>query len=183
MTRWVLCLASGLLLGGIVHFATILYLPKTATQNAYARIAAISPVNSVVPLPAPDAEKSVVPLMDPAFASAVCRYDLKETPIKLTAPVSPAYTSVTFYTDRNVAYYAINDRAAGRRSIELDLMTAAQKAELPEDEEVAAADRLIVESPSQTGLIVIRAFAPEPGMMPAAIRALSGARCQPQPLQ
>ena len=51
MTRWLLWLASGLLLGGIVHLATILYLPSTATQNAYARISAIAPVNSVVPLP------------------------------------------------------------------------------------------------------------------------------------
>lgn len=182
MTRWLLWLASGALLGGIVHFATILYLPNTATRNAYARISAVAPVNSVVPLPAPTAEKSLVPLMDPAFAAAVCRYDLAEAPLKLTAPVSPAYTSVTFYTNKDVAYYAINDRAAGRRSIELDLMTAAQRARLPDDEEVAAADRLIVESPSQTGLIVIRALAPEPGMMPAAIVALSGARCQPQPL-
>ena len=30
--------------GRIVHFATVLYLPNTATQNAYARISAISPV-------------------------------------------------------------------------------------------------------------------------------------------
>lgn len=182
MTRWILWLASGILLGGIVHFATILYLPSSATQNAYARISAISPVNRVVPLPAPSAEKSVVPLMDPAFAAAVCRYDLKDAPLKLTVPVSPAYTSVTFYTSKDVAYYAINDRAAGRRSIELDLMTAAQKAELPDDEEIAAADRLIVEAPTQTGLIVIRALAPEAGMMPAAVAALSGARCQPQPM-
>ncbi len=183
MTRWLLWLASGLLLGGIVHFATILFLPNTATQNAYARISAIAPVNSVVPLPEPSAEKSVVPLMDPAFAAAVCRYDLSAAPLKLTSPVSPAYTSVTFYTNKDVAFYAINDRAAGRRSIELELMTAAQKAELPEDEDISAADRLIVESPSRTGLIVLRALAPEPGMMPAAIASLSGARCEPQPLQ
>ena len=63
-------------------------------------------------------------------------------------PVSPAYTSVSFYTRTDVAYYAINDRAAGRRVIELDLMTTEQRAELPEDEDVTAADRLIVESPT-----------------------------------
>lgn len=179
MTRWLLWLLSGLLLGGIVHFATILYLPKTATQNAYARISALAPVNRTVALPAPSAEKAVVPLMDPAFAAAVCRYDLKDGPLKLTTPVSPAYTSVTFYTNKDIAYYAINDRAASRRMIELDLMTSAQRAQLPDDEEIAAADRLIVESPSQTGLIVLRALAPEPGMMPAAASALSAARCQP----
>jgi uncharacterized membrane protein len=77
-----------------------------------------------------------------------------------------------------VVYYAINDRAAGRRVIELDLMTAAQRNALPDDEEVTAADRLIVESPTATGLIVLRALAPEPGLMTVAREALTRARCQ-----
>jgi uncharacterized membrane protein len=118
--------------------------------------------------------------MDPAFASAVCRYDLSEGPLKLTVPVSPAYTSVSFYTRYDVAYYAINDRAAGRRVIELDLMTAAQHEQVPEDEEITAADRLIVESPTPTGLIAIRAMAPEPGLMPAAQGAVAASRCMRQ---
>lgn len=181
MMRWTLWLFGGALLGGIVHLATVLYLPQTATQDAYARIAAVSQsVNAMVPLPDPSAEKSIVPYMDPAFVSAVCRYDLSPGALKFSAPVSPAYTSVSFYTHKGVAYYAINDRAAGRRVIELDLMTAAQKAQLPEDEEVAASDRLIVESPTDTGLIVLRAFAPEPGMIPVVRAALSAARCQLQ---
>ena len=116
----------------------------------------------------------------PAFASAVCRYDLSEGPLKLTVPVSPAYTSVSFYTRYDVAYYAINDRAAGRRVIELDLMTAAQHEQVPEDEEITAADRLIVESPTPTGLIAIRAMAPEPGLMPAAQGAVAASRCMRQ---
>ena len=63
--------------------------------------------------------------MDPAFAIAICRYDLSGGPIKLAVPVSQAYTSVSFYTRNEVAYYAINDRSAGRKVIELDLMTEA----------------------------------------------------------
>ena len=70
-------------------------------------------------------------------------------PIKLAVPVSQAYTSVSFYTRNEVAYYAINDRSAGRKVIELDLMTEAQHAALPEDEEVTAADRLIIDSPTR----------------------------------
>jgi len=180
MTRWLLWLIGGTLLGGIVHLATVLALPKTATQDAYARIAAISPINAVVPLPPPSPDGSILPFMDPAFASAVCRYDLAKGPVKLSVPVSPAYTSVSFYTRSDVAYYAINDRAAGRRVIELDLMTIKQRELIPEDEEVTAADRLIVESPSDTGLIVLRALAPEPGMITAARRSLAAARCEPQ---
>jgi uncharacterized membrane protein len=119
--------------------------------------------------------------MDPAFATAVCRYDLSQGSLKLSVPVSQAYTSVTFYTRYGVAYYAINDRAAGRRVIELDLMTLEQHAQLPAEEDVTAADRLIVDSPTVTGLIAVRALAPEPGLMPMARSALAAAKCQPQP--
>ena len=118
-----------------------------------------------------------MPYMDPAFASAVCRYDLSQGPLKLTVPVSLAYTSVSFYNRYDVAYYAINDRAAGRRVIELELMTAEQHNQLPDDEEITAADRLIVESPTLTGLIAIRALAPEPGLIPMAQNTIANARC------
>ena len=177
MIRWLLLLLGGALLGGVVHLATVIILPRTATQDAYARLTPIAPVNTVVALPIPSPEKAIMPFMDPAFASAICRYDLSEGPLKLTVPVSPAYTSISFYTRYDVAYYAINDRAAGRRVIELDLMTAAQHEQVPEDEEITAADRLIVESPTPTGLIAIRAMAPEPGLMPAAQSAVAASRC------
>ncbi|HVY57775.1 MAG TPA: DUF1254 domain-containing protein [Xanthobacteraceae bacterium] len=180
MIRWLLWIFGGVLLGGIVHLTTVLALPRTATQDAYSRLAPITPVNAVVPLPVPKPGAEIIPFMDPAFAAAVCRYDLGNGSLKLSVPVSQAYTSVSFYTRTGVAYYAINDRAAGRRVIELDLMTSRQRAELPEDEEVTAADRLIVESPTTTGLIVIRALSPEPGMMAMAEASLKGAQCQPQ---
>jgi uncharacterized membrane protein len=176
--RWLLLLFGGALLGGIVHLATIIVLPRTATQDAYSRLAAIAPVNSVAPLPAPTPEKAVMPLMDPAFAVSICRYDLSQGPMKLSVPVSPGYTAVSFYNDRDIAYYAINDRSAGRHAIELDLMTPAQHAEMPENENITAADLLIVESPTLTGLIAIRALAPEPALMPLARRAVDAAQCQ-----
>jgi len=72
-------------------------------------------------------------------------------------------------------------RAAGRRVIELELMTTEQRNDLPGDEEITAADRLIVESPSTTGIILIKALAPEAGLLPIARAALTAARCQPQP--
>jgi uncharacterized membrane protein len=180
MIRWLLLTFTGVVLGGVVHLATVLFLPRTATNDAYSRLSATAPVNTVVPLPQPTPANAVVPFMDPAFASAVCRYDLSNGPIKLSAPVSQAYTSVSFYERYGAAYYAITDRAAGRRVIELDLMTARQRAQVPEDEEVTAADRLIVESPTLTGLIIVRALVSEPSLLPMAQRAVASAKCQVQ---
>ena len=183
MIRLLLWLLAGLVLGGIVHLASVLLLPRTATQDAYSRLAPITPVNAVAPLPVPSPDNAILPFMDPAFAVAVCRYDLANAPLKLTTPVGQAYTSVSFYTRFGVAYYAINDRAAGRRVIELELMTAEQRNQLPDDEEVTAADRLIVESPTQTGLVVLRALSPEPSSLPVARGILAAAQCRPSPQQ
>ena len=180
MIRWLLWLLAGLILGGVVHFATILLLPRTATRDAYARLAPITRVNAFTLLPAPQPDQAVIPFMDPAFATAVCRYDLSSGSIKLTAPVSQAYTSVTFYTRSGIAYYAINDRAAGRRIVELDLMTPAQREALPDEEDVTRADRLIVESPTPAGLIVVRALIPEPALQGMANAAVSAAQCKGQ---
>jgi uncharacterized membrane protein len=158
----------------------VLALPRIATQDAYSRLTPMTKLNGVTQLPLADPNTSPMPFMDPAFAIAICRYDLTSGPIKLTVPVSQAYTSVSFYTRNEIAYYAINDRSAGKKVIELDLMTEAQHNELPEDEEVTAADRLIIDSPATTGLIVMKALAAEPGLMPQAQATLAAATCGPQ---
>jgi uncharacterized membrane protein len=137
----------------------------------------------VAVLPQPTPQAAPLPYMDPAFAAAVCPYDLSAGPVKLSIAVNQAYTSVSFYTLRGVAFYAINDRAAGRRVIELDLMTSEQRSALPEDEEVTAADRLIVESPTETGLIMLRALAPEPSLIAAAQATVSAGTCTSLPPQ
>ena len=180
MIRLALTLAAGILLGVVVHLVSVLALPRIASQDAYARLEPLTKINTVTPLSVTDPGSAPMPFMDPAFATSVCRYDLSGGSIKLTVPVSQAYTSVSFYTRNEIAYYAINDRSAGRRVIELDLMTPEQKAELPEDEEITAADRLLIESPTPRGLIVLKALAPEAGLMPQAQASLSAASCRVQ---
>ena len=180
MIRLAFAIIAGVLLGGVVHLVSVLALPRIATQDAYSRLTPMTKLNAVTSLPLADPNNSPMPFMDPAFAMAICRYDLSGGPIKLKVPVSQAYTSVSFYTRNEVAYYAINDRSAGKKVIELDLMTEAQHNELPEDEEVTAADRLIIDSPTETGLILLKALAPEPGLMPQAQASLAASSCKVQ---
>ena len=42
MIRFLLWLLGGVLLGGVVHLATVLLLPRMATQDAYSRLAPLS---------------------------------------------------------------------------------------------------------------------------------------------
>src|SRR5499427_1742099 len=180
MIRLLFTIIAGVLLGGVVHLVSVLALPRIATQDAYSRLTPITKLNAVTVLAPADPSNTLMPYLDPALATAVCRYDLSGGPIKLTVPVSQAYTSVSFYTRNELAYYAINDRSAGKKVIELDPMTEAQHNDLPEDEDITAADRLIIDSPSTTGLIVLKALAPEPGLMPQAAASLAASNCKVQ---
>ena len=90
MIRLALWLLGGVMLGGIVHIATVLLLPAMATQDAYSRLAPMTPANAVTAIAPPSPDKAVIPFMDPAFAVSVCRYDISEGPLKFSVPVSQA---------------------------------------------------------------------------------------------
>lgn len=180
MRNYALPLAIGIVLGGLVHLTTVLAMPRLALEDAYSRLERLGPPNKVQMLPNPTPFAATLPRMDPAFISAVCLYDLRRGPLRVRVPLSPDYTSVSFYTRHGLPYYAINDRAAGRRNIDLVLMTTAQRAALPEDEEITAADRLIVESPTFDGVVLIRAFSREQGVQETISARIAEATCAPQ---
>nr|WP_231710974.1 DUF1254 domain-containing protein [Xanthobacter dioxanivorans] len=168
--------AFTLVLAAIAHIVSILAMPALAERNAYARLSERTDANVLVLLPDPTPRETALPMMDPAFISAVCLYDLSEGALKVRVPATADYTSVSFYTAEGLAFYALSDQAAGK-VIELDLMTASQKAALPEDEEITAADRLVIESPALEGIVAVRAFVRERGMRELVRKQLEAASC------
>ena len=82
MIRWLLLLLGGALLGGVMHLATVIILPRTATQDAYARLTPSAPVNTVVALPIPSPEEAIMPLMDPPVLTSMNGY----VPLKNRSP-------------------------------------------------------------------------------------------------
>ena len=73
--RWVLLIFGGLLLGGIVHLAAVIILPRTATQDAYARLTPIAPVNTIVAAARSHARESGHAVHGPGFRK--CRVPLR----------------------------------------------------------------------------------------------------------
>lgn len=179
MRRLALPIIAGLVLGGLVHLLSIFVMPRLAANDAFARLSRIGKPNNVVQIPDPTPFAAVLPRADPAFLTAACIYDLSRGGLRVRMPTTPDLTTVAFYTRQGRIYYALNDRAANRKSIELQLMTAAQRAALPQDEEITAADRLIVESPSEEGIVLIRALVREPGARDAIRSLLGEANCGP----
>ena len=104
-------------LGGLVHLTTVLAIPRLALEDAYARIERVGPANEVHLMPSPTPFEAVLPRLDPSFAHAVCRYDLRDEPLRVTIPLASDYMSVSFYTRHGMPFYALNDRAAGRQGL------------------------------------------------------------------
>ncbi|WP_245454131.1 DUF1254 domain-containing protein [Aquabacter cavernae] len=169
-------LAFILVIAGIVHLASVLAMPVLAQKSAYQRLLDMAQPNHMTLLPDATPADMTLPMTDPAFVSAVCLYDLRERPLRVRVPATADYTSVSFYTARGLAFYALNDQAAGR-VIELDLLSPSQRAALPEDEEITAADRLVVESPADRGIVLIRAYARYPDLRESIRRQLEAASC------
>lgn len=167
-----------LVLGLMVHLASVLAMPMLATKTAYVRLSDLAQPNQMTLLPEATPTSMLLPMTDPAFVSAVCLYDLSARPLRIRVPATQDYTSVSFYTAQGVPFYALSDQAAGR-VIELDLLSPTQRAALPEDEEITAADRLVVEAPSQTGIVLIRAYARYGDLKAQVRRQLESASCQP----
>jgi uncharacterized membrane protein len=154
---WVL---AGLILGLIVHILSVFALPNLAPDDARARLEDV-PVNQVAMLGA--GQTPNLPLTDPAFQTAVCRYDLSDGMLHVRAPVTPHYTAVALYTSSGLAFGAINDKAATRRWIDLFVVTAAQRREIATGDDETQADNLIMVSPTTQGFVLIRALAVQPG--------------------
>jgi uncharacterized membrane protein len=171
--------ATGLVLGGLVHLLSIFAMPQLAQNDAFARLSQLGKTNEIVRVPDPTPFEAVLPRMDPAFVSAACIYDLSRGPLAVSVPATPDLTSVAFYTRQGRVFYSLNDRAAGFRTIDLQLMTAQQRALIPRNDEITAADRLIIESPGTQGIVYIRAFVREEGARASIAAILSQAKCAP----
>lgn len=179
MTRWLFPLLAGLVLGGIVHILSIFALPQLAQNDAYARLSKLGKTNEIVEVPTPTPFESLLPRLDPAFVFAACVFDLSRGPLEVSVPTTPDLTSVAFYTRQGRVFYSLNDRAAARRSIDLQLMTAPQRAVLTANDDATAADRLIIESPTTQGIVFIRGFVRETGARENIRNQLVAAKCGP----
>jgi uncharacterized membrane protein len=179
--RLALWIAAGLLLGLLVHLATLLALPSLATRDASRRLESLTREGGFHLLPTASPSEAVLPSPDPSIVMAACRFDLSRGPVHVRAPLTGSFFSVSFYTPDGLAFYALTDRAAPEGAIELTLYTSLQLAEVRSREGPDTPEALRLEAPKPEGLIVLRALAPEPSYGPILVRTLSSATCESSP--
>ncbi|MFD0915879.1 DUF1254 domain-containing protein [Pseudahrensia aquimaris] len=178
MRRLIYGTTLALVLAGIVHILVVLLIPSYAERDAWAKLASKGEPweFSVVARPGLD-KTSELPLADPSFGVAACRFDLSESPLVVEAAGNLPFWSVALFDRRGRNFYSFNDRTAIGRQLYMIVVNPVQMAQLrknpPEDTERA----VLIESDLQEGFILIRALQDNAARAPAVQKFLNEAQC------
>lgn len=180
MIRTLLWFIGGLLLGGIIHIATILTLPLLAEETTWTRIAAFDAKNRVVVLP-PVAPGEPNPLqLDPELSYGLCQIDLSEGPAYLSGVLPDAFWSIALYNEAGVVTYSTTNRDGIGQTVELGIFNAAQTRLLAQQQIDIAEGLLVVESATDDLFVLIRLSAPHQAMRARFEAELSEITCGPR---
>jgi uncharacterized membrane protein len=159
-----------LVIGALVHLATILAIPYFASRDAFSRLAPLGATNATISLDPAVPTNRRFPYADPAVASAFCRFDLRDGPVRVTALIArSAFASLSLHSRPGSVFYALTDKAAVRGRLEALVLTAAQlRVAAARDNEDDPSQDLRIVSPSLEGFAMVRAFSEQPSLYPQA---------------
>jgi len=174
------------LTAGLVHIVAILLIPIYANNDAFARLSQLGPINATIPLPDAGAPQArLFPYLDPTVAAAFCRYDLRDGPVRVKAPIARyEFSSISFHTRRGQIFYALTDRAATQNALEALVVTDKQlRAIAARDSEDEAPRELRVVSATNEGFVMMRSLSQQPNQLAEAEERVKGLNCaaEPQP--
>ncbi len=170
-----------LVVAGLAHIASLFALPRFTSSDVFSRLEQDAPVNALVAID----EKAVlhIPFADPAFALAVCRYDLSEGPLRIRVPLSETFLAVVFAERRHGIFASISDRAATGGNLDVVLATPAQLERIAKlDEEDQAIEEVRIPASRTQGIAILKVFVDRASSRERAETVLREAQCNGETL-
>ncbi|UJW85503.1 DUF1254 domain-containing protein [Devosia sp. SL43] len=177
MTRFLLWLLGGVVLGGIIHIIVILTLPRLADETVLTRIAAFDAANRMVILPQVEAGQPNPLSLDPDLIYGLCVIDLASGPAYLSGVLPDAFWSVALYNEAGIVIYSTTNRDGIGQILELGIFNAAQTRLLAQQQLDVAEGLLVVESASNKLFAVVKLIPPHQAMRQRFAQELSEASC------
>jgi uncharacterized membrane protein len=175
--RTALWALAGVVLGGVVHIAVILTLPALATEGLWQRVVALDALNKPVVLAAPDARQPNPLHMDPEFAYAICRIDLRQGPGFLRGTLPAGFWSVAVYGPSGTVLYSTTNRDGLGTNVELGIFNQVQTRLLAEQQLNVAEGLLVVEVREDDILALVRTAPPHQAVRSRYEAALNRLSC------
>lgn len=156
---WGKYVLGALVIAVAVHLAAIHAVPRVLMHVAMERIAAASGVNAWRLGDRVTAASRWVVRPSPDFAYSTCVFDLSQGPVVISAAPWNTYWSLSLYAANSDNFFVIDDREA-HHGAEITLVRRGRAH--PEGAS------MVIESPSQRGIALIRRLAPTPDAYNAA---------------
>ncbi|MBL0936189.1 MAG: DUF1254 domain-containing protein [Rhizobiaceae bacterium] len=166
----------GLVGAGIVHGLVLLIIPHVTEGDVWTRLESRAPFYEVVRID-PASGGNMIHLPDPLFEAAACRIDLSEGIVHLEAEGDVPYWSMSIYDRSGQNIFSINDRTSNEGRLDFLVATSAQLTELRNSQAADFGTAVFVETEVQEGIVVVRAFVPDPTFEPTISRYLAGLDC------
>ena len=177
MTRFLLWMLGGVVLGGIIHIIVILTLPRLAEETVWTRIAAYEAANRMVILHKVEAGQPNPLGLDPDLIYGLCVIDLASGPAYLSGILPDAFWSVALFNEAGIVTYSTTNRDGIGQTLELGIFNAAQTRLLAQQQLDVAEGLLVVEATSDKLFAVVRLIPPHPAMRERFAADLGKATC------
>ncbi len=116
-----------LVCGGIIHIAATLIVPNFASGSGIARIAGALPVNRMRVLPPATAETQLLPFTSPDMRLAVCRYDVSDGPVNISAVLPEKGWSLSLYTMNGDNFYIVPAQELVQSDVKFQLVLQSER--------------------------------------------------------
>lgn len=169
---------AGIVGAGIVHIVIVLLIPAYSERDAWSLLSAaaepfelVALANTQLPLAGNDA--------NPFLESAVCVLDLSEGVAELRGEGKAPFWSIAVYDRWGQSVFSLTDRTAVGGLPHVAVATPLQILDLRKSMPERLEDAVIVEMEETRGVLVVRAFRPDPSYAPVMRRFFDGLACAP----
>ncbi|MBO6719139.1 MAG: DUF1254 domain-containing protein [Rhizobiaceae bacterium] len=179
MTRFAHALLLGVVGAGIVHIAVLMLLPYYTERDAWSLLSRSSGYYETTRIGGSGATTPLVRSVDPLFSAVACRFDLADGVLHVDAEGTVPFWSMSVYDRNGQNIYSFNDRTAPDGQVNFVVLTPVQTIEVRKTLPESFVESVFVEADLSEGIVVVRAFVPDPTWSSAIDSFLSGVACTP----
>lgn len=177
MLRYLYPIAIGLFGAGIIHIVVVFLVPEFSQRDAWSRLAMKADLYAVTSLAPGQDGVAIAHSADPLMPVVACRFDLADGVVQVRAPGVVPFWSVSVYNRGGENIYSFNDRTAEDGRLDFAVVTPDQMIEVRKDLPEDLRKSVFVESQSEEGIVVVRAFSPDTSWDAIVNAFLSGTSC------
>ncbi|MBO6538933.1 MAG: DUF1254 domain-containing protein [Rhizobiaceae bacterium] len=178
MTRLAYTAILSLFGAGIVHIAVLMLLPHYTERDAWSQLSKTTDYYAMTRIGGSGATTPLVRSVDPLFAAIACRFDLDDGVVHVAGEGAVPFWSMSVYDRNGQNIYSFNDRTAPDGLVDFVVLTPIQTIEVRKTLPESFVDAVFVEADLSEGIVVVRAFVPDPTWRASIDEFLAGIRCE-----